>query len=96
MFLMVDNTWSGKLINRQLGDYKIISVLAAGGMAKIYRAVDVQLDREVAIKVLSPAMLDADTTLATRFQREARAVAKLEHDNIIPIYYLTRFYAFSN
>jgi serine/threonine protein kinase len=86
LFLMVDNTWSGKLIDKQLGDYKIISVLAAGGMAKIYRAVDVQLDREVAVKVLSPAMLDADTTLSTRFQREARAVAKLEHDNIIPIY----------
>ena len=77
---------SENLVGRQLGDYKLVALIAEGGMAKIYRAVDVELEREVAVKVLTSAMVDADSTLAERFQREARAVAKLEHENIIPVY----------
>jgi serine/threonine protein kinase/uncharacterized protein YraI len=83
---MTDDKRSDNLVGKQLGDYKLKSLLAEGGMARIYRAVDVELEREVAVKVLTSAMADSDTSLAERFQREAKAVAKLEHENIIPIY----------
>jgi len=74
------------LIGKKLGDYQITGVLASGGMAKIYIGRDEKLDRETAVKVLTRAMLDSDPTLSERFTREARAVAKLDHDNIVPIY----------
>ena len=83
---MTGDKHSESLVGKQLGDYKLKSLLAEGGMARIYRAIDVELEREVAIKVLLTTMVDSDTTLAERFQREAKAVAKLEHENIIPIY----------
>lgn len=75
-----------KLIGRQLGDYKLIQQFATGGMAKIYKGVDVHLGRHAAIKVLTKDMLESDEMLSTRFQREAQAVAHLEHDHIVPIY----------
>ncbi len=74
------------LIGKQLGDYRITSILASGGMARIYKGTDTQLRRQAAIKVLEPEKLEIDKTLTKRFQREARAVAALEHDNIITIY----------
>jgi serine/threonine protein kinase len=74
------------LIGKQLGDYRITSILASGGMARIYKGMDTQLRRQAAIKVLEPEKLEIDKTLTKRFQREARAVAALEHDNIITIY----------
>lgn len=74
------------LIGKQLGDYRLTSILATGGMAKIYKAMDYQLQRQAAVKVLSHEEIDADKTLTKRFQREARAVAALEHDHIITIY----------
>jgi len=75
-----------KLIGQRLGDYKLTQKLAAGGMAKIYYGEDVKLGRRAAIKVLTPEMLEADDTLTERFEREAKAVAHLEHPNIVPIY----------
>lgn len=74
------------MIGKQLGDYKLVDRLAAGGMATIYVGEDVKLGRQVAIKILTEAMLEADSTLTERFQREAKAVANLDHDNIVPIY----------
>ncbi|MBZ0285792.1 MAG: serine/threonine protein kinase [Anaerolineae bacterium] len=74
------------LIGKQLGDYRLTSVLATGGMARIYKAMDYKLQRQAAIKVLAQDEVDSDQTLTKRFQREARAVAQLEHDNIITIY----------
>lgn len=74
------------LIGKKLGDYSITGVLASGGMAKIYIGHDEKLERDAAIKVLTRAMLDADPTLSERFTREAKAVAKLDHENIVPIY----------
>lgn len=74
------------LIGKQLGDYRITSALASGGMARIYKGMDTRLRRQAAIKVLEPEKLEIDKTLTKRFQREARAVAALEHDNIITIY----------
>ncbi|NWG15272.1 MAG: serine/threonine protein kinase [Chloroflexi bacterium] len=74
------------LIGKQFGDYRLTSILATGGMAKIYKGMDYQLQRQAAVKVLSQENIDNDKTLTKRFQREARAVAALEHDNIITIY----------
>jgi serine/threonine protein kinase len=82
------NTTNDKdpLIGKQLGDYRLTSVLATGGMARIYKGMDYKLQRQAAVKVLAQDELEGDKTLTKRFQREARAVAALEHDNIITIY----------
>jgi hypothetical protein len=66
-------------------DYEVIEELGRGGMAVVYRAREVALDREVAIKVL-PALLAMDAEFVERFQHEARTAGKLEHPNIVPIY----------
>src|SRR5688572_876224 len=66
-------------------DYEVIEELGRGGMAVVYRAREVALDREVAIKVL-PAILALDAEFVERFQHEARTAGKLEHPNIVPIY----------
>jgi len=68
-----------------VGPYRIIEQLGQGGMATVYKAYHAALDRYVAIKVLHPAFL-ADENFLKRFQREAKAVARLEHPNIVPIY----------
>ncbi|MFN2386702.1 MAG: protein kinase [Thermoanaerobaculia bacterium] len=68
-----------------LGEYKIVSPIGAGGMGEVYRARDSRLDREVAIKVLSP-QLATDPGALARFEREALAVAKLSHPNILSIF----------
>ena len=60
---MTDDKRSENLVGRQLGDYKLKSLLAEGGMARIYRAIDVELEREVAIKVLLSGMVDSDNTV---------------------------------
>ena len=69
----------------QVGPYRIMEQLGQGGMATVYKAYHASLDRYVAIKVLHQAFLE-DAGFQTRFQREARVVAKLEHPNIVPIY----------
>ncbi len=74
------------LIGKQLGDYRLTSMLATGGMARIYKGTDYKLQRQAAVKVMVEEELEGDKTLMKRFQREARAVAALEHDNIITIY----------
>ncbi len=66
-------------------EYEILEELGRGGMAIVYRARDLHLEREVAIKVL-PFSLAFDAEFVERFQREARTAAGLEHPNIIPIY----------
>jgi len=69
----------------RLGSYEIISLLGAGGMGEVYRARDSRLGRDVALKVLPPEMA-ADTGRLKRFQREARAVATLNHPHIVTIH----------
>jgi serine/threonine-protein kinase len=67
-----------------LGEYEILGELGRGGMATVYLAHDISLDRKVAIKVMSPALMDEG--LAERFRREARTAASLNHPHVIPIY----------
>src|SRR2546423_113894 len=69
----------------RLGSYEILSPLGAGGMGEVYRARDSKLRRDVAIKVLS-TMLVSDAEYIARFEREARALASLNHPNIAAIY----------
>jgi len=68
-----------------VGPYRIMEQLGQGGMATVYKAYHAALDRYVAIKVLHPAFLQ-DPNFLKRFQREAKAVARLEHPNIVPVY----------
>ncbi|HEY8105778.1 MAG TPA: serine/threonine-protein kinase, partial [Gemmatimonadales bacterium] len=67
-----------------LGDYDIAGELGRGGMATVYLAHDIALDRKVAIKVMSPVLSLGDGV--ERFRREAKTAASLSHPNIIPIY----------
>jgi len=68
-----------------LGVYEITGSLGAGGMGEVYRARDLQLDREVAIKVLSAA-LAGDSHYMNRFRHEAQILASLNHPNIATVY----------
>ena len=69
----------------RVGPYEVLSPLGAGGMGEVYRARDPRLGRDVAIKVL-PAEFASDPDRLRRFEREARAVAALEHPNILAIH----------
>jgi serine/threonine protein kinase len=62
----------------RLGPYEIQSAFGAGGMGEVYRAIDMRLKREVAIKVL-PAPLESDRERLVRFQREAEVLVALSH-----------------
>src|SRR5687767_13763567 len=68
-----------------LGHYQIVESLGQGGMGEVYRAHDPRLGRDVAVKVLSRALI-SDADAAARFLREARAVASLSHANILSIF----------
>ena len=68
-----------------LGDYRITGLLGRGGMGTVYEAWHVTLEREVAIKVLSP-VYSANPTMRQRFRSEARLTASLHHQHIVPIY----------
>jgi hypothetical protein len=68
-----------------LGDYDVQGELGQGGMATVYLAHEIALDRKVAIKVMSPALL-ATAGMVDRFKREARTAASLSHPHIIPIF----------
>jgi len=69
----------------KLGPYEIQSPLGAGGMGEVYRARDTRLERDVAIKVLPEALAD-DADRLRRFEQEARAIAALNHPNILGIH----------
>jgi len=71
--------------DRLLLHYRLVARLGRGGMGEIWRAVDTRLDREVAIKVLPDAVADDPEQLA-RLEREAKAVARLSHPNIIAVH----------
>ena len=77
----------GDLIGKHIGAYHVTALLGAGGMGEVYRAHDTKLGRDVAIKVLPPAFA-SDSDRLSRFQREARVLASLNHPNIAAIYEL--------
>ncbi|HEY6362874.1 MAG TPA: serine/threonine-protein kinase [Vicinamibacterales bacterium] len=72
-------------VGARLGPYEIVGLIAAGGMGEVYRAHDTRLAREVAIKVLPRSSSETIDALA-RFEREARAVAALNHPNILALH----------
>ncbi len=69
----------------RLGRYEILGALGVGGMGEVYRARDTELDREVAIKVLLEAVAQDPDRIA-RFEREARMLASLSHQNIATLH----------
>ena len=75
----------GDLAGHNLGPYRLLDQLGAGGMATVYKAYHAAMDRYVAIKVL-PHHLASDPNFRARFQQEARVIARLEHRHILPVY----------
>jgi serine/threonine protein kinase len=73
------------LSGHELGRYRILSLLGRGGMATVYRASDAKMGRDVAVKVLPPEMALGGAYLA-RFEREAKAIAALDHPFIVPVF----------
>jgi basic membrane lipoprotein Med (substrate-binding protein (PBP1-ABC) superfamily)/ABC-type phosphate/phosphonate transport system substrate-binding protein len=73
------------LVGRTLGQYRIIEQLGKGGMATVYRAFQPSLERYVAVKVLMPYFAHEEG-FSERFVREAKAIARLDHPHILPIY----------
>ncbi|MDH4135700.1 MAG: protein kinase, partial [Anaerolineae bacterium] len=73
------------LTGQTLGAYRIVEQIGRGGMATVYKAYEPALDRYVAIKVL-PQYFAHDPDFVARFEREAKAIAKLNHPNILPVY----------
>jgi len=69
----------------RIGKYEVISHIATGGMGAVYKARDVELRREVALKILPPE-LAAKPALLERFKREARHAARLRHENIVTLF----------
>ena len=82
---MTDND---PLIGTQLGDYKIADVIGRGGMGRVYRGFDEKLERYAAVKVFDAKGFQGDEIeeYRSRFEREARAIARLRHPNIVGVY----------
>ncbi|WP_225848389.1 Stk1 family PASTA domain-containing Ser/Thr kinase [Streptomyces sp. HPF1205] len=82
----MDITVQDPLVGQVLdGRYRVEGRIAVGGMATVYKAVDLRLDRVLALKVMHPG-LAADTGFVERFIREAKAVARLTHPNVVGVY----------
>jgi serine/threonine protein kinase len=73
------------LIGKTLGQYQLVDQIGKGGMATVYKAYQPGLDRYVAVKIL-PAYFQHEPGFAARFTREAKAIAQLDHPNILPVY----------
>jgi serine/threonine protein kinase len=73
-----------------VGHYRIVEKIGAGGMGEVYLAKDIELDRKVALKFLPPHLCQNEDC-RKRFMREARAIAKISHPNIITIYEVAEF-----
>ena len=78
---MTQDLWIGK----QLGRYKLLSLIGTGGTGRVYRARHTILEREAAIKILR-ADLDPDTKYHDRFLKEARTIAKMRHPHVVQLY----------
>ena len=82
---LVSDPGASLLTGRRLGPYQVQARIGVGGMGEVYRAHDTKLGRDVAIKVL-PRLFTGDPDRLTRFEREARVLASLNHPNIGAIY----------
>ena len=71
------------MIGRTIAQYEILELVGIGGAAEVYRALDLRTDREVALKILGER---ADPGMVLRFTREAKALARLDHPNIVRTY----------
>jgi serine/threonine protein kinase len=78
------------IIPTRIGNFELRSVIASGGMGTVYRAYDVMLEREVAIKLMKKELLNDEQAVAS-FYREARVCASLNHTNIIHIYAFDKY-----
>ncbi len=74
-----------KLADLLSGRYRLEQKLGEGGMGTVYLAHDIELDRQVAVKLLAKNLVD-DSEVVERFEREAKLTAKLDHPNVVPIY----------
>lgn len=76
------------LLGRSLGRYHILEQLGEGGMAIVYKAYDTRLERDVAVKIIRKGAFPADhiERILKRFEREAKALARLSHPNIMKIH----------
>ncbi|MFJ4003488.1 Stk1 family PASTA domain-containing Ser/Thr kinase [Streptomyces sp. NPDC090023] len=82
----MDTTLQDPLLGQVLdGRYRVEARIAVGGMATVYRALDIRLDRVLALKVMHPA-LAADGAFVDRFIREAKSVARLSHPNVVQVF----------
>lgn len=82
---MSENPFADTFIGREIDGYRIEELLGKGGMARVYRALDLKLKRHVAIKVINPQVRNPQNYQA-RFDKEARSVASLKHPNIVTVY----------
>ncbi len=73
------------LIGQQFGQYRILGMLGRGGMATVFRAQQTSMDREVAIKVIKPDLVETEE-FVERFRREARTIASLGHPHILKVF----------
>src|SRR5258706_6544923 len=85
---------SDPLIGKQLGDYIIQDLLGRGGMARVYKGYDERLQRYAAVKVINTDFSTSEQLEYTdRFRREARAIARLHHPNIVGVYQFGEYQA---
>jgi hypothetical protein len=68
-----------------VGSYRVDSIAGRGGMGVVYRAIQLKLDRPVALKLISPELAE-DVEFRERFRRESKIAARIEHPNVIPVY----------
>lgn len=80
-----DVTDLAELVGGQLGGYQVVREIAHGGMGTVFHAIQISMDRPIALKVLAPR-LQTDEVFVRRFAREARAAAQLDHPNLVRIY----------
>ena len=75
------------MIGKNIGRYHILEQLGQGGMATVYKAYDTQLERDVALKMIRMDMFPASAMerVLKRFEREAKALARLSHPNIVGV-----------
>src|SRR5262249_58532527 len=84
MVSLIDSATMANTV-QQLGKYRILAELGAGGFATVYKAVDTTLDREVALKILHPPLL-TDRRFVQNFRLEAKTLAALRHPQLIAVY----------